>query len=152
MSPTRALPRVLLFAALALAGACASTPKVAPADDVAVDTASGTTVALPRARRNANVITREELADPSLSGASGLDAVRRLRPTFLASRGAISLRDPNAGTVKVSLDGGTLGPLEDLDRIRTNEIRAIRYLSASDATQRFGVSAGGSPVILVDRL
>lgn len=107
---------------------------------------------MPRSRRIANVITRDELADPSLSGSTGLEAVRRLRPTFLANRGAISVRDPQAGSVRVSIDGGTIGPLEDLDRIRTNEIRSIRYLSASDATQRFGVAANGSPVILVERM
>ena len=141
----RLLPSALLLAALV---GCASSPKVAPTSDEATAAPAPT----PHARRNANVITRDELADVSLSGASGLEAVRRLRPTFLSSRGAISLRDPNAGGVKVSIDGGTIGPLDDLDHVRTNEIRSIRYLSASDATQRFGVAAGGSPVILVERM
>ena len=144
----RLLPSALLLAALV---ACASSPRVAPtSDDATAATASETRT--PRPRRNANVITRDELADPSLQGATGLEAVRRLRPTFLASRGAISLGDPSAGAVKVSIDGSSIGPLDDLDRIRTNEIRSIRYLSASDATQRFGVTADGSPVILVERM
>jgi hypothetical protein len=107
---------------------------------------------MPRPRRNANVIGRDELADPSLQGVTGLEAVRRLRPTFLSNRGAISIGNPTAGVVKVSIDGSTIGPLDDLDRIRTNEIRSIRYLSASDATQRFGIAADGSPVILVERM
>lgn len=140
----RTLSSALLLAAVL---ACASSPARPPAEG---DVAEATRV--PRARRIANVITRDELADPSLSGSTGLDAVRRLRPTFLANRGAISLRDPNAGAVKVSIDGGTVGPLDDLDRIRTQEIRSIRYLNASDATQRFGVAANGSPVILVERM
>jgi hypothetical protein len=107
---------------------------------------------MPRPRRNANVIGRDELADPSLVGVSGLDAVRRLRPTFLTRRGATSLRDPEVGVVKVSIDGHSLGPLADLEQIRTNEIRSIVYLSASDATQRFGVASNGSPVIVVERM
>ena len=142
----RTLPTSLVLATVL---GCASSPAPAPAGD---DAAAAATTHLPRPRRNANVITRDELSDPSLSGSTGLEAVRRLRPTFLTNRGAISLRDPNAGVVKVSIDGGTVGPLDDLDRVRTQEIRSIRYLSASDATQRFGVAANGSPVILVERM
>ena len=106
----------------------------------------------PRPRRNANVITRDELIDPSLQGATGLDAVRRLRPNFLSNHGTVSLTNPSAGALKVSMDGINLGPLDDLDRIRTNEIRSIRYLTPSDATQRFGITSGGSPVIIVEHM
>ena len=142
----RPLSGALLLTALL---GCASSPRPAPASD---DAATGGLAHVPRPRRNANVITRDELADPTLSGSSGLDAVRRLRPTFLTRRGATSLRDPEAGVVKVSIDGHSLSPLSDLEQIRTSEIRSIIYLSASDATQRFGVASNGSPVILVERM
>lgn len=141
----RPLPSALLVASLL---ACASSPAPPPASDDVTAEAPHT----PRPRRNANVIMRDELADPSLEGATGLEVVRRLRPTFLTRRGATSLRDPDIGIVKVSLDGINLGPIDDLDRVRANEILSIRYLTASDATQRFGILSNGSPVILVERM
>jgi hypothetical protein len=51
--------------------------------------------------------------------------------------------------VRVSINGGSLGPLTDLERVRTANIKEIRYLTATDAAQRFGTSSQAGPVILV---
>ena len=141
----RLSPSAFLLAAVL---ACASSPAPSPASQ----DAAAPEVQTARPRRNANLILRDELSDPSLQGATGLDAVRRLRPNFLSNHGAVSLTNPSAAAVKVSMDGINLGPLDDLDHIRTDEIRSLRYLTASDATQRFGIHAGGSPVILVEHM
>jgi len=145
----RLLPSALLLAASL---ACASSPAPVRAPSSASADTAAIQLRTPRPRRNANVITRDELVDPALQGATALDAVRRLRPNFLANHGAVSLTNPGATALKVSMDGINLGPLDDLDRVRTNEIRSIRYLTASDATQRFGITSGGAPVIIVERM
>ena len=142
MRPMRIVSCLLLVAA----GGCARAAAPAAGDRSAPQPAR-TAV-----RRNPNVITRDQLADPSLSRSSALEAVRLLRPTFLVYRGAISVNDPGAGSVRVSIDGSSVSSLDDLAAIRASDVRSIRYLSASDATQRFGIASGGSPVIVVERM
>ena len=106
-------------------------------------------VAAPASTRDSDVITARELADPSVQGDNALDAVRRLRPRFLSSRGRQSVSAGGQGALLVSTNGGPLRALSDLGRLRSHEISEIRYLSPSDAAQRFGTAAGSSPVLLV---
>lgn len=122
--------------------ACASNPS---------SSAGPTPAATPAATapRNPDVITAEELTNPSVSTGSVLDAVRRLRPNFLMTRGSTSIQNSSAGSVHISLDGGPLQAVSTLSNLRASEVVEIRYLSASAATQRFGVAAGSGGVILV---
>jgi len=99
--------------------------------------------------RNADVITASELADPAIASGDALEAVQRLRPRFLMTRGAMSVKNSTAGSTHVSVDGGPLLTVDALSRIRPSQILEIRYLSASDAAQRFGTNAGSGGVILV---
>ena len=78
-----------------------------------------------------------------------LEAVRRLRPRFLTSRGSGSVRNANAGSVHLSVDGGPLQTVNFLSRMRPGEIAEIRFLNATDAALRFGTAAGSGSVILV---
>jgi hypothetical protein len=94
------------------------------------------------------VITAEELADPSVAAGDALEAVRRLRPRFLMTRGG-SATSSTAGNVHISVDGGPLLTLDNLSRFRPSQIAELRYLNASDAAQRFGTNAGSGGVILV---
>lgn len=106
----------------------------------------GTTVGV---GRNADVITAAELSDPAVASGDALEAVRRLRPRFLMTRGAVSAKNPSAGSTHVSVDGGPLLGVDQLSRLRPSQIAEIRYLGASDAAQRFGTNAGSGGVILV---
>lgn len=106
----------------------------------------GTTVG---AGRNADVITAAELSDPAIASGDALEAVQRLRPRFLMTRGAVSAKNSAAGSTHVSVDGGPLLGVDQLSRLRPSQIAEIRYLSASDAAQRFGTNAGSGGVILV---
>ena len=134
MLTTRLWPAVLLISA----SACTrqSSPTSAPAS---VGTAT----------RASDLLTREELSHPSVIAGDALEAVRRLRPRFLASRGATSIRVAGAGSVHVSLDGGPLLSVNVLSRMRPGEIAEIRYLNATEAAQRFGTAAGSGGVMLV---
>jgi len=95
------------------------------------------------------VISASELAGLSVSSGDALEAVRRLRPRFLATRGAGSVRIAGAGTVHISIDGGPLLSLNVLSRMRPAELSEIRHLSASEAAQRFGTASGSGAVLLV---
>jgi hypothetical protein len=101
------------------------------------------------ASRGSDVITAEELAHPSISSVDALEAVRRLRPRFLAVRGTVSMRVADAGSVHVSVDGGPLVTVSYLSRMRPSEIAEIRFLNANDAAQRFGTNAGSGSVLLI---
>lgn len=56
---------------------------------------------------------------------------------------------PGAGALQVSLNGGPLQPLSFLARLRPDELASIQFLNSTDATQRFGTSAGTGSVLLV---
>jgi hypothetical protein len=133
------MTRRLFVAAFLIAGvacASASTPNPAGAPST-------------KSRANPDVITADELADPSVADGDALLAVRRLRPHFLATRGTISVQNRSAGTAHVSVNGGALQALSQLSQMRVSEISEIRYFGPSDAAQKFGTASGGGPVIAV---
>lgn len=99
--------------------------------------------------RGSDVISIAELSDPSIAGSDALTAVRRLRPRFLTARGTVSIKNSGAGRVQVSLDGGPLQDVSILGRMRPSEIQEIRFLSAADATQRFGTNSNAGPAMIV---
>ena len=68
---------VLLVAGAACAQKTASTSTVAP---------QGST----RARKNSDVITQDELRDPTIAGVDAMTAIRQLRPAFFRTRGPMS--------------------------------------------------------------
>ena len=99
--------------------------------------------------KNYNVITAEELSDPEIAIGDALAAVKKLRPQFLVRRGTINGTTASAGTVQLSLNGGSLSPVEDMTRLRPGDIKEIRFLSDIDAAQRYGTNARNGPVIFV---
>lgn len=60
----------------------------------------------------------------------------------------MSLRG-GAGGIAVSVDNGPLTGLDVLRSMRASEVRVLKYLSPSEAGQRFGTQAGNGAVILV---
>jgi hypothetical protein len=124
----------MVFAALA---ACASNQS-----SQSESSATGTS-------RSSDVITAAELDDPSVTSGNLLQAIQRLRPRFLMTRGAVSGVNASAGSVHVSVDGGPLLTTDALNRLQPSQVREVRYLSAADAAQRFGTAAGSGGVIVV---
>ena len=111
-------------------------------------TGSNPTGATPSEQRSGNLITQAEIEK---SGATtALQAVRLLRPQMLRSMGAASATPGSDPGVVVYANGMKLGGIETLDGIGAPDVKSIQYLSASDATQRFGT---GHPhgAILVTR-
>ena len=100
-------------------------------------------------RHSANAISGDEIA-----GAQGIvtvyDAIQRLRPQWLTNS-----RSRNLGTsdqLIVYLDTNRYGSLESLRQFPIGGVTDIRYLSAAEATNRFGTGhSGGAIVITMSR-
>jgi len=112
-------------------------------------TSTAATAAAPRVRRNPDVISQEELRDPTIAGADAMTAIRQLRPAFFRTRGPQSFANATAGQVQISQDYGPLQALTQLATIDTRSLVEVRYLNANDAQNRFGINANGGPVIVV---
>lgn len=135
-------PKTLcLCALLSVASACAAKAPVSGASDEAP-------AATPR---NRDLITEADLAaDPTLRARTVLEVIQALRPHFLNERGStLPYVDQEAGKVHASIDGTSIVPVSELSGVNANTVVQIRYLSAAQAMQKFGVAARQGPVILV---
>jgi hypothetical protein len=118
--------RVARLALLLLLVACASTT---PRTD------TGERRPLPGAR---DAITEAEIA--RILATDAYDVVRKLRGNFLASRGMTTFwRTDGGASPQVFVDGMHVGSLVELRGIPANTIHELRFLSASDATVRYGL-------------
>lgn len=71
-------------------------------------------------------------------------AIRQLRGRWLTSRGR--------GTPKVLVDGGArAGGVQELQNIRVSEVQEVEFMSASDATLRFGTGYDAGAIIVTTR-
>jgi len=77
------------------------------------------------------------------------EIVRRLRPSWVRPRGRPSFRDPDAGTPVVYVDQTFYGPLAALNQIDPGMIERIEFMSASDATTRFGTGHMGGIIMVM---
>jgi hypothetical protein len=112
-------------------------------------TVAGAASGQDRPRRDRNVITQDEL---DRSGVQNLDqAVRKLRPAWLSSRGAVSLLGGVPVTkdeaMVVYVDGSRRGGLPELELMPVEQVSEIRFMSADVATMRFGA---GHPFGAID--
>lgn len=97
-----------------------------------------------RGARNATVLKAEEF-----EGSSAIDAmalVQEFRPTWLHTRGVISIRDESAGQIRVYLNGVSAGDVNRLREIRVDDVREIRFLGAAEAQSRYGVGHAGGVI------
>lgn len=83
-------------------------------------------------------IVRAELE--SLSQLNAFQAVERLRPNWLRSRVG---RTPEA-----IIDGSPSSSLGVLRSIRATDVEEMRFLSASDATTRYGTGYDGGAIVV----
>jgi hypothetical protein len=89
---------------------------------------------------------------------SAYDIVRVLRPSMLTSRGITTARSQSQSRVweadhgiKVYLDGIRYGGVESLATIPANTVREIRWLSAGDATIRYGTGNVAGAIVVATR-
>lgn len=94
-------------------------------------------------------ITEEELDE--IPGTTARQAIQRLRPSWLRARVSTVRGTGEHHTAVVFLDGVPLGGLEALDQLWAREIGEIRFLSASDATNRYGTGYPGGVIEVFTR-
>ncbi len=98
---------------------------------------------------NRNLINREQLdAMPSITAR---DAVERLHRDWLRGRGGSVQTTSGRVYPVVFVDGRRFGELPVLRQFGVEEIEEIRFLSASDATTRFGTGYPGGIINLILR-
>ena len=100
-------------------------------------------------RRNRNLITNEELA--TLPALSAYEAVQRLRPAWLQSRGPMSGGAATRSYPHVMMDGMQMGDINTLRDLRTDNVQELRFISARDATTRFGTGYMAGIIEIITR-
>ena len=75
-------------------------------------------------------------------------AIRRLRPQWLRPR-AVSIGGPQ--TPAVFQDGVPMGGLEVLEDLDVKDLQELRFLSSSDATNRYGTGYPGGIIMVMTR-
>lgn len=128
----RHVQRFVLFSLVALLAGCASSPSQRSA-----------------ASADPNVILEAELG--GYADRPVLQAIQRLRPQFLRSRGVSSVNRTEVDVVVVYLGGTRMGGPDALGQIRTADVREIRYLSPADASQRYGLNHSAGAIILTPK-
>ena len=99
--------------------------------------------------RDRNLITAEELM--AVPHSSVFEAVRALRPRWMQARAGLSLTNPEQQTARVYIDGQLRGELDEMWAILPGEVGEIRFMSASDATTRFGTNHIAGAIVITTR-
>lgn len=99
--------------------------------------------------RSASVITREEIV--ASQAANAYEAVSRLRPTFLQSRGQTTITGSDTGYPKVYLDHMPFGDITSLRSIDASGIHEIRYYDGPAASARFGLGNVSGAIEVLSR-
>ncbi len=102
-----------------------------------------------RIERQTDVISSQELQDPSIYSRDAYTAIRHLRPNFFVYHGPNSFSQTNTGVIHISSDYGPLQDLKELAKMSTLGVVEVRYLNAEQAQGRFGLNANGGPVIVL---
>lgn len=103
----------------------------------------------PRSLSSRNVITQQEIESVNVSTA--YEVVQQLRPHLLQGRGQTSIQDPGSSMPVVYVNGVRYGSPDVLRSMRSLDLREIRFLSASDATTRYGTGHVGGVIEVTTR-
>ena len=100
-------------------------------------------------RGNANLITSEQLRAPAVSFMSADAAIRFLRPRWLRSRSGTPVGGRNYAYV--FMDGGPFGNIRTLPSLQASDIGEARFITAADATTRYGTGYPGGIIAIASR-
>ena len=94
--------------------------------------------------RDSNVLTADEIAMSHESTA--YDAVARLRPLFLKTRGRSTINGTQNDYATVFVDGQRYGDLNTLHSLVAAQVLEIRYLGSGDAVGKYGMQYGSGVI------
>lgn len=100
-------------------------------------------------RRSARILEADEIAEAAVFTA--FEAVQRCRPQWLHTRGSPSFNSPDSSPPALYLDGTRLDGFRELERIRSETVERMVYMSPSDATNRFGTNHTGGAILITTR-
>jgi hypothetical protein len=92
-------------------------------------------------------LSHEDLAETS--ELTLYNAIQRLRPLWLRARGAASTRGP--APVIVYLNNVRAGGISFLHDIAVESVAEVSFISATDATTRWGVGVSGGVILVISR-
>lgn len=98
---------------------------------------AGTTAQTGTSRGARNVLTQEQLVTTNKT--SLYEAIERLRPEWLTSRGPASATNLEPAVASVYMNGTMLGKAEYLREMRVLDVTEVRYWDAGQASARFGM-------------
>jgi hypothetical protein len=98
-----------------------------------------------------DVLFDAEIQSNRMPGMTVYDLVAHLRPEYLRSRGSNSLRDTTPPTAIVYLDGSRYGSIDQMKSLSADRIFQIQYLSAANATTRFGMDHTGGAILITSK-
>lgn len=88
-------------------------------------------------RGDRSLLSSEQLA--ATNSANVYEAIEKLRPEWLTSRGPRSMTDATPAMPDVFMNGQRLGPAEYLREMRALDVSEVRYWAAGPAAARFGM-------------
>jgi hypothetical protein len=90
-----------------------------------------------RSGSRSTTLTQEQLA--SANSDNLYDAIVKLRPEWLTTRGPSSVTDIAPASADVYMAGSMLGKTEYLKEVRLADVSEVRYWDAGSASARFGM-------------
>ena len=95
----------------------------------------GTQTASPSGDRN--MLTQAQLV--ATNSGNLYDAIGKLRPEWLTTRGPTSVNDPTLTSASVYMNGQQMGRAEMLREVRPMDVTSVRFFTAGQASARFGM-------------
>jgi len=96
-------------------------------------------------------LTSQQLRELQTQYDNMYELVRSERPTWLQTRGNVSFQDPEAALPAVFMDGVEQGRPAALRRVNPSDVEEAEYLSARDATTRYGTGYPGGIIRISTR-
>jgi hypothetical protein len=88
-------------------------------------------------RGNGTQLTQSELA--AANSENLYEAIVKLHPEWLSSRGATSMTDSSPTGVDIYMNGSFLGKADFLRDVRLLDVTSVRYWDVGQASARFGM-------------
>jgi hypothetical protein len=136
---------IALSLALCAATACSSSGSSA-SQTASAPVTRDTTAAGASTRGSRNVLTEADLMKSTARDA--LQAIQILRPDWLRSRGSAASISGGVAEVVVYLNGQRFGGPEALSQFQPTALKEARYMSASEATNRFGTGHNSGAILI----
>ena len=110
---------------------------------------TGTTSTTSGARRDPNLLTGDEIA--ASNQATAYDAIARLRPMFLKTRGRTTVVGQANDYAVVFVNGQRFGDLSSLRGISASTVAEARFVPGTDAVTRYGMEYGAGVIDIKTR-